>query len=53
MHTYSEITVEDLHSVTVMQLSPVFTKGDADELLEKKYVQRRRKTKRKYVTTKN
>ena len=36
MHTYSEITEEDLHSVTVMQLSPVVTKGYAAELLERK-----------------
>ena len=45
MQIYSEITEEDLHSVTIMQFSPVVTKGDAAELLEKKYVTRPRQVK--------
>ena len=42
MHLHSEITKEDLHvhSITIMQLSPVVSTGDAAQLLEKKYVTR-------------
>ena len=51
MHTYSELTKENLLSVTAMQLSPVAAEGDAAELLEKKHVTRPRQAKRKNVTT--
>ena len=51
MHTYSEITKENLLSVTAVQLSPVAAEGDAAELLEKKQVTRPRQAKRKNVTT--
>ena len=51
VHTYSEITKENLLSVTAMQLSPVAAEGDAAELLEKKHVTRPRQAKRKNVTT--
>ena len=51
MHTYSEITDEDLHSATVMQLSPVVTNGNTADLLEKKYATRPRQAKEENVTT--
>ena len=51
IHTYSEITDEDLHSATVMQLSPVVTNGNTADLLEKKYATRPRQAKEENVTT--
>ena len=51
MHTYSEITDEDLHSATVMQLSPVVTNGNTADLLEKKYATRPRQAKEENVIT--
>ena len=45
---YSEITEEDLQSITIM---PVVIKGDTAQLLEKKYVTRPRQVKPEDVTT--
>ena len=43
--------MEDLHSIAIMQLLPVITKGDTGDCLKKKYVTRTRQAKTENVTT--